>query len=355
MFSRLIALLMSLPLGLTLSAAAHAQPPIAGQTTKSQPMLEGMRQLIKRQGARIRQLEAEKSASATSESAAPAGKDTSPAAPDSSQEITASSKAVGTATENTTTEGKKKDDFANVFGLLIQLKAAAKIDDKKKDEQPLTERDKILLDRFEQMEKRLAEVESRLAEILSMDKCQRANGPTASALQPAVASALNATTAVPISDAGESSQAPSKSGGVGISPKFTVNSIPRWKNKKEPFAFMDSIWLTSNKIDRTDRADDVDNVGKSQKTGQSDKTNKGTAQASAGQNPPRRANPAPLDGVFPSTEYIGPSPLIGVPDTDTVYPLTGGNTGPSGSFVEGYAPDLGRFERRFITGFLFKL
>ena len=171
MFSRLIALLMSLPLGLTLSAAAHAQPPIAGQTTKSQPMLEGMRQLIKRQGARIRQLEAEKSASATSESAAPAGKDTSPAAPDSSQEITASSKAVGTATENTTTEGKKKDDFANVFGLLIQLKAAAKIDDKKKDEQPLTERDKILLDRFEQMEKRLAEVESRLAEILSMDKC----------------------------------------------------------------------------------------------------------------------------------------------------------------------------------------
>src|SRR6202008_1766194 len=38
--------------------------------------------------------------------------------------------------------------------------------------------------------------------------------------------------------------------------------------------------------------------------------------------PKRRALPAPLDGVFPSTEYLGPTPLIGVPDTDPVYPLT---------------------------------
>src|SRR6476659_10083642 len=30
--------------------------------------------------------------------------------------------------------------------------------------------------------------------------------------------------------------------------------------------------------------------------------------------PRRRALPAPLDGVFPSTEYLGPTPLIGVPD-----------------------------------------
>jgi hypothetical protein len=38
--------------------------------------------------------------------------------------------------------------------------------------------------------------------------------------------------------------------------------------------------------------------------------------------PRRRALPAPLDGVFPSSEYLGPTPLIGVPDTDPVYPLT---------------------------------
>ncbi len=38
------------------------------------------------------------------------------------------------------------------------------------------------------------------------------------------------------------------------------------------------------------------------------------------QEPQRRAKPAPLDGVFPGAEYIGP--VIGAPDTDPVYPLT---------------------------------
>jgi hypothetical protein len=38
--------------------------------------------------------------------------------------------------------------------------------------------------------------------------------------------------------------------------------------------------------------------------------------------PRRRALPAPLDGIFPSSEYLGPTPLIGVPDTDPIYPLT---------------------------------
>jgi len=40
------------------------------------------------------------------------------------------------------------------------------------------------------------------------------------------------------------------------------------------------------------------------------------------QEPQRRALPAPLDEIFPSTDYLGPTPLIGVPDTDPVYPLT---------------------------------
>jgi hypothetical protein len=38
--------------------------------------------------------------------------------------------------------------------------------------------------------------------------------------------------------------------------------------------------------------------------------------------PARRALPAPLDGNFPGSDYLGPTPLIGVPDTDPVYPLT---------------------------------
>jgi len=43
-------------------------------------------------------------------------------------------------------------------------------------------------------------------------------------------------------------------------------------------------------------------------------------QAATGSEPPRRAMPAPFDGVFPGSEYLGPT--IGVPDTDPVYPLT---------------------------------
>ncbi len=212
MLSKLISLLMCSPLCLALSAAAQPQTPIAEQTTQTQSRPEEMRrmrQLIKQQEARIRQLKAEKGAPAPSA-------------------ITASSK--------------------------------------------------------------------------------------------------------PISDVGENSQAPTKSSGVGISPKFTANPIPPWKNKKEPFSFADFPWLivaTRTKFEAPSQpgsleagADGVDNIWQSKKTGQSNKINNGTSTASASQQPPRRANPAPLDGVFPSTEYIGPTPLIGVPDTDPVYPLT---------------------------------
>ena len=47
-----------------------------------------------------------------------------------------------------------------------------------------------------------------------------------------------------------------------------------------------------------------------------------SAQQTNATQPPRRALPAPLDGIFPSSEYLGPTPLIGVPDTDPVWPLT---------------------------------
>jgi hypothetical protein len=43
------------------------------------------------------------------------------------------------------------------------------------------------------------------------------------------------------------------------------------------------------------------------------------AQA-ASQTPPRRALESPLDGIYPSSEYLGPT--IGVPDTDPTWPLT---------------------------------
>jgi hypothetical protein len=48
----------------------------------------------------------------------------------------------------------------------------------------------------------------------------------------------------------------------------------------------------------------------------------GNESPTTNQQPQRRALPAPLDGIFPGSDYLGPTPLIGVPDTDPVYPLT---------------------------------
>jgi hypothetical protein len=46
-----------------------------------------------------------------------------------------------------------------------------------------------------------------------------------------------------------------------------------------------------------------------------------TTETSTLEEPKRRALLAPLDPQFPSSEYLGPTPLIGVPDTDPEYPL----------------------------------
>jgi hypothetical protein len=47
----------------------------------------------------------------------------------------------------------------------------------------------------------------------------------------------------------------------------------------------------------------------------------GTAHANS-QELQRRAFSSALDGIFPGSDYLGPTPLMGVPDTDPVYPLT---------------------------------
>jgi hypothetical protein len=59
-------------------------------------------------------------------------------------------------------------------------------------------------------------------------------------------------------------------------------------------------------------------TAKTETVGQSDSTG---SQSSAPQEPKRRALPAPLDPLFPGSEYLGPTPLIGVSDTDPEYPL----------------------------------
>jgi len=59
-------------------------------------------------------------------------------------------------------------------------------------------------------------------------------------------------------------------------------------------------------------------AAKPESVGQSD--SEGT-QTSEPEEPKRRALPSPLDPLFPGSEYLGPTPLIGVPDTDPEYPL----------------------------------
>jgi len=59
-------------------------------------------------------------------------------------------------------------------------------------------------------------------------------------------------------------------------------------------------------------------TAKTETQGQSNST---ASEAPAPQEPQRRALPSPLDPLFPGSEYLGPTPLIGVPDTDPEYPL----------------------------------
>jgi hypothetical protein len=52
-----------------------------------------------------------------------------------------------------------------------------------------------------------------------------------------------------------------------------------------------------------------------------DQSDSDASETSTPQEQKRRALPAPLDPLFPGSEYLGPTPLIGVPDTDPEYPL----------------------------------
>jgi len=59
-------------------------------------------------------------------------------------------------------------------------------------------------------------------------------------------------------------------------------------------------------------------TAKTETVGQSDSA---ATDTSVPEGPKRRALPAALDPLLPGSEYLGPTPLIGVPDTDPEYPL----------------------------------
>jgi putative OmpL-like beta-barrel porin-2 len=147
---------------------------------------------------------------------------------------------------------QQKDDIVRVHGIPISIKAAAKTDDKKddkkKDDSPLSEREKTLLDRIEQLEKRLAEVESRMDDKSSKssgEKPKPAVAGATGAFRTAETPALNTTAAVPKTDVSGGSQGPTEPA-AGISPKFGAASASQNKEKREPFAFGDFTWMTGN-------------------------------------------------------------------------------------------------------------
>ena len=76
----------------------------------------------------------------------------------------------------------------------------------------------------------------------------------------------------------------------------------------------------SGKNDKKAAPEKEDENGLTPAVSPTPETSSSPAAETAEVDPPRRANPAPFDAVFPGTEYIGP--VIGVTDTDTIWPLT---------------------------------
>lgn len=93
--------------------------------------------------------------------------------------------------------------------------------EEKRDDPVLSEREKALLNRIDQLEKRLAEVESLVARKPGSDASQPTSQQTALATQP------------------DAPAAPAQQ------PQDKAGSLPK-QQKKEPFAFADFTWLTGN-------------------------------------------------------------------------------------------------------------
>jgi hypothetical protein len=83
------------------------------------------------------------------------------------------------------------------------------------------------------------------------------------------------------------------------------------------FAHLTGLELPVDEYPKPANSSELTNVLEAEQT-----PGTGAPHNSQSQEPRRRALTAPLDGVFPGSDYLGPTPLIGVPDTDPVYPLT---------------------------------
>ncbi|HYL98527.1 MAG TPA: outer membrane beta-barrel protein, partial [Blastocatellia bacterium] len=125
-----------------------------------------------------------------------------------------------------------------------------------KDSSGLTERERVLLDRIDQLEKRLADVEALVAKKPASDAGQptaerlAAEKPVApSAASPANTAAASTamTPAASLADSAKASQEQAKAAAAQVGPQKP--------EKKEPFAFADFTWLTGNSREKTPPVD----------------------------------------------------------------------------------------------------
>jgi Putative beta-barrel porin-2, OmpL-like. bbp2 len=122
--------------------------------------------------------------------------------------------------------------------------------------------------------------------------------------------------AAPGADANSSGEATSTSGGASESATMSSNSGSTVVDSTNGPAALDEMNAGLPTPANVEPGADVRAVAETEQA-----PSAGEAPAS-NQEPKRRALPAPLDGIFPGSDYLGPTPLIGVPDTDPVYPLT---------------------------------
>jgi Putative beta-barrel porin-2, OmpL-like. bbp2 len=112
---------------------------------------------------------------------------------------------------------------------------------------PLTERERWLLDRMEQLEKRVAELESRSNAPAAPAGAASSSQP--GSLSPAASAAVaSAASVTPAPTAAEANVIPADTAGASGMPQVTAKgkSVAAKAPATEPFAFADFTWLTGN-------------------------------------------------------------------------------------------------------------
>jgi len=156
----------------------------------------------------------------------------------------------------------KRKAFASllIVGMLCGVSARASTDDDRKDQPPakpattakidapapLTERERQLLDRLEQLEKRMAELEGKAQTPAIVPASSPTNSSSVSAAGSAGGDPASSPSAVSSGLASPESAAVASPAGVQPQAMEKTSTGPAKPEKAEPFAFADFTWLNGN-------------------------------------------------------------------------------------------------------------